>query len=447
MSYAYSPAGRRFMTIPASVLCYTLLGSVSASAEVKPEQRLIDLFEENAGVAHNILRKERARLIDVLVGHIRDSETPRSMARNGSKWGFAVRMLGELRADQAVTTLVVSMGEVSPHTGSFTSPDPVLVALEKIGYPAMWQVAVCAGSASSGFTRWRCRELLRKTLGSATLPVLKTWHAEETDPKTSEALGRTIREMQDTKTKARNARDAGGVDTTRARRDAPRSDANMASELSVEEDRREEGEHRGTALMLLSDAVSEMKGMENEALVALAIKLAVERRQLGRTLIQRMNATRSKDVKACSAYLLGQYRIAEAAQDLAAAITLDMGFSKQKKLPLWGQYPVVQALVEIGQPSVPYMIRNLEESDDAKIRELSLTVLRHVVGPETAAFLIRSAMEQQEDVENRDRLDSALTALEPALRSSGDGSRDGTPPDRLTDDDPASDAPTSKDGE
>jgi hypothetical protein len=127
-----------------------------------------------------------------------------------------------------------------------------------------------------------------------------------------------------------------------------------------------------------------------------------------------MNGASSKDVKACAAYLLGQYRIAEAVQNLAAAITLDMGFGIQKRERLWGQYPVVQALVQIGQPSVPYMVRNLEESDDAKMRELSLKVVRHVVGPETAAFLMKRAMEEQEDAEKRDRLNSALRTLEAA---------------------------------
>ena len=87
----------------------------------------------------------------------------------------------------------------------------------------------------------------------------------------------------------------------------------------------------------------------------------------------------SDETRCAAAYLLGELRAIEAVPVLSEALADPPG----KKFGSDGSrydVPVFSALVKIGRPAVPAMIKNVETSDDLKLRKNSLDVLNHVLG-------------------------------------------------------------------
>ena len=72
----------------------------------------------------------------------------------------------------------------------------------------------------------------------------------------------------------------------------------------------------------------------------------------------------------------------------------------------------MHALIKIGNPSIPAVIRNLAESDDAKVRELSLTALYHIDGDKDITQLrLQKALKAEKDLQKQARLQAALKSL------------------------------------
>jgi hypothetical protein len=135
-------------------------------------------------------------------------------------------------------------------------------------------------------------------------------------------------------------------------------------------------------------------------------------------LVAVLNDPRSPDLNKCvAAYYLAGLRCEKAVTALAANIKLqyDEQFASPphsfpKMLP--GEHISADALVGIGNPSIPAMIRKLSESDDAKVRELSLQVLTRIDGDKDISQLrLQKALKAETDSEKQARLQAALKAL------------------------------------
>jgi hypothetical protein len=73
----------------------------------------------------------------------------------------------------------------------------------------------------------------------------------------------------------------------------------------------------------------------------------------------------------------------------------------------------MSALMRIGNPSIPAVIGNLEQSDDVKVRELSLAVLNYIDNDKDITQLrLQKALAAQNDGQKMMRLQGALKALE-----------------------------------
>lgn len=121
--------------------------------------------------------------------------------------------------------------------------------------------------------------------------------------------------------------------------------------------------------------------------------------------------------KAYAAYYLGQMHAAEAVDSLAANITILFPISGHLYFDEanWRGPASANALVSIGIPAIPALIRNLEESDDENVRRLSLETLSRIEGDKDVVQLhLKKALEAQKDQAKKARLEAALKTLDEA---------------------------------
>jgi HEAT repeat protein len=107
-------------------------------------------------------------------------------------------------------------------------------------------------------------------------------------------------------------------------------------------------------------------------------------------------------------------RAIEAVEPLASKITLKFDISHLliQELPVIPGHPAMEALIQIGNPSIPAVIRNLADSDDAEIRDLSLKALYRIEGDkEIAQLRLQKAMATEKDSQKQARLQAVLKAL------------------------------------
>jgi hypothetical protein len=139
------------------------------------------------------------------------------------------------------------------------------------------------------------------------------------------------------------------------------------------------------------------------------------RQQFAKELLVILADTNSSDLSQCAAaYYLGEMRFPEAAEVLAGKIAFRFNALKYPwyNFPNVSDYPALDALVKIGNPSISAVIRNLAESDDAKVGELSLQVLNRIEGDKDIVRLrLQKALDTQKNSVKRARLQVALDAL------------------------------------
>ena len=122
----------------------------------------------------------------------------------------------------------------------------------------------------------------------------------------------------------------------------------------------------------------------------------------------------NSEVRCYAAYLLGQRRISDAAPALAQMITLEAAFRDNPHEWFWGKNPAVEALIKIGDPAIADVLRNLQESNDAKVRELSMRVIYHIDRKDKGFVRLRleKALAVQDNTEKKARLQTALRFLQ-----------------------------------
>jgi len=132
----------------------------------------------------------------------------------------------------------------------------------------------------------------------------------------------------------------------------------------------------------------------------------------------------SDSAKGYAAYYLGVLRASEATDALADHITLSLlspgtatGHMNIDLAP-WRALPAMHALHAIGTPSIPAVVRNLAESDNASVRELSLRALNNIENDKDIAMLrLQKALKAETDPKKQARLQAAIKALaDPGIR-------------------------------
>ena len=138
-------------------------------------------------------------------------------------------------------------------------------------------------------------------------------------------------------------------------------------------------------------------------------ELSKERSEIQRKLVQLLDGSNSKEKKYAAAFLLGMYRMDQSVFVLSKYITLEDDSSRRwKREPLWDIYPVVEALIRIGKPSIPEMLKNIKTSNNEKVIELSIRVIRYVEGPEIGRFILEKELVKQSDSINKTKFKEAI---------------------------------------
>lgn len=122
--------------------------------------------------------------------------------------------------------------------------------------------------------------------------------------------------------------------------------------------------------------------------------------------------SKDHETQFCSAYLLGLYRYSNAVDNLANVITMESTKSSEDdRKSRWQQYPAVEALIVIGKPSVPAMLRNLASSSDQHVRALSARVIFHVEGEQIGQLIVESAIAKEDDPVKKQNLETSLPLI------------------------------------
>jgi len=127
---------------------------------------------------------------------------------------------------------------------------------------------------------------------------------------------------------------------------------------------------------------------------------ASKRQQVIQALIKILDAPdriSNYDQKCCAAAYLGKLRATEAAGSLADHISIRSkvdGFHDDPN----GPQSAMDALIEIGEPAIPYLIKNILESNDDLVVNFSMSALLKIEGDDDIVQLrLRKAMESQTD--------------------------------------------------
>ena len=158
--------------------------------------------------------------------------------------------------------------------------------------------------------------------------------------------------------------------------------------------------------------ISRLASLGNDERMRLLEQLSKDRSDLQAELISQLNGANPNEVNISVAYLLGLNRMEQSVRHLSRLITLEVDVRNHSREPMWDRYPVVEALIRIGSPAIPEMIKNIETSDDQKVRELSAKVIRYIDGPEIAKFRLEKATEKQTDPGKKAKLKAAMEGVE-----------------------------------
>jgi hypothetical protein len=160
------------------------------------------------------------------------------------------------------------------------------------------------------------------------------------------------------------------------------------------------------------ELMKKLDTLDDRSRMKLLSEVDEQRNELLGALLKQLGTSSSKQVQAAAIYLIGRNRLSDGTDELIRRIDFDPGTRAQRgPRPLWEQYPAMEALITIGQPSIKPAVELLAtESDDLR-RALAVKVVRYVNGAETAEFILQRAQAASTEAGRRSRLDDALTRL------------------------------------
>jgi hypothetical protein len=144
-------------------------------------------------------------------------------------------------------------------------------------------------------------------------------------------------------------------------------------------------------------------------------QLIQDRQQLIKSLmamVQKRTQYELYDQTTLAIELLGNMRAKEAVDILAENITLQpplVNFEVPRKEET---FVAAVALVQIGNPAIPAMVRNITTSSDQVKREISTWVIQEILGTDLARASLTQTLANTEDQTSQERIKAALLYIE-----------------------------------
>jgi hypothetical protein len=124
--------------------------------------------------------------------------------------------------------------------------------------------------------------------------------------------------------------------------------------------------------------------------------------------------------KCCAAHYLGELHAAEAVDSLASQVGTILTPFGQRPIIYSDEAPAANALIKIGTPSIPAVIRTLSESDDKLVRFTCLQVIASIDNDTDITQLrLEKALKAEVDMNKKNRLQAALEMRLEHLKATG----------------------------
>lgn len=160
------------------------------------------------------------------------------------------------------------------------------------------------------------------------------------------------------------------------------------------------------------DLMRQLDTLDELSRMRLLSQTDVQRNELLGVLLKHLGTSSSENVQAAAIYLTGRHHLSGGVGELIRRIDFDAReHSRMKPLPLWEQYPAMEALITIGKPSIPATIELLATDANDLRRNLAVKVIRYVEGPEVAEFILQRAIATERDASRTTMLNDALSRL------------------------------------
>jgi len=162
----------------------------------------------------------------------------------------------------------------------------------------------------------------------------------------------------------------------------------------------------------LTDMMKQLDTLDDRSRMELLSQVDEQRSEMLSVLVKHLDTSTSKNVQAAAIYLIGRYRLSDGVNELIRRLDFDSGVRPARgPEPLYEQYPAVEALITIGQPSIPPMMQLLATDRNDLRRRLAVKVLRYVDGPDVAEFILRNAQAKETEPARNANLAEALQRL------------------------------------
>jgi len=100
--------------------------------------------------------------------------------------------------------------------------------------------------------------------------------------------------------------------------------------------------------------------------------------------------------------------------DLLKIITLENKIkpgAEYRRIPLWGQYPAYEALMKIGVPAIPRILKKLETESDLMAMRLEVSIIYYVYGKEITKIILNKALSKQTDTKKAKNIKKAISLI------------------------------------
>lgn len=163
----------------------------------------------------------------------------------------------------------------------------------------------------------------------------------------------------------------------------------------------------------VQDLLAQLDSADDQERMEILGREDERRNKLLTELVYALDTDPSRHVQSGAIYLIGRHRLSPGAEELVRRIDFDTGQPERRisPMPLWGQYPAIEALIAIGRPVVPHLMELLGTESSATRRDLAIRVLVGVEDQDIADLIIRRAQAAEADSGKRAKLKDALARL------------------------------------